>query len=82
MTVTVILVVALPHVSVKRWSPKSFITIDSLPDVNLSPDQAPEAVQDDVLVLDQVIFVDSSTITVSGFADIDAVAGVAISPLT
>ena len=82
MTVTVILVVVLPHVSVKRWSPKSFITIDSLPDVNLSPDQAPEAVQDDVLVLDQVIFVDSSTITVSGFADIDAVAGVAISPLT
>jgi hypothetical protein len=82
LTVTVILVVVLPHVSVKRWSPKSFITIDSLPDVNLSPDQAPEAVQDDVLVLDQVIFVDSSTITVSGFADIDAVAGVAISPLT
>ena len=51
-----------------------------MPEVDLSPDQAPDAVQDEALVLDQVIVVDSSTITVAGLAEIDAVAGVVVFP--
>jgi hypothetical protein len=51
-----------------------------VPEVDLSPDQAPDAVQDEASVLDHVIVVDSSTITVVGLADIDAVAGVVVFP--
>jgi hypothetical protein len=54
--------------------------MDSLPDNDLSPDQAPDAVHDDALELDHVMVVASSTITVVGFADIDTVAGVSVFP--
>ncbi|HCM47782.1 MAG TPA: hypothetical protein DIS98_09875 [Colwellia sp.] len=56
------------------------MTTDSLPDNDLSPDQAPEAVHDVALALDQVMVVDSSTITVIGLADIDTDAGVGVLP--
>jgi hypothetical protein len=80
LTVIVTLAEALPHASVKICSPKSFITTVSLPNNDLSPVQAPEAVQEDALVLDHVIVVGSSTITVIGFADIDTVAGGGVVP--
>jgi hypothetical protein len=51
-----------------------------VPEVDLLPDQAPEAVHDEASVLDQVIVVDSSTITVVGLAEIDTVAGVEVFP--
>lgn len=50
------------------------MAIVSLPDVDLFPDQYPDAEQDDALELFQDMTVESPCITVVGFAVIDAVA--------
>jgi hypothetical protein len=81
LTVTITLAEALPHVSENFCSPKSFITTDSRPEVDFSPDQAPDAVQDAALVLAQVSVEESSTITVVGFVESDTEAEL-LPPLT
>jgi hypothetical protein len=54
--------------------------LDSIPDVAFVPDQAPEAVQEVAFVEDQVSVDDPPLVTAVGFAVIDTVGAVLVSP--
>ncbi|WP_293761657.1 hypothetical protein [uncultured Paraglaciecola sp.] len=62
-----------PQVMVKTCSPSFVIAKVSLPDVDLSPDQFPEAAQEDALLLLHVMTAELPRNTLVRFADMDAV---------
>ena len=75
VTVTVTLADTSPHVMVKTCSPSVVITNVSLPDVDLSPAQLPEALQEEALLLVHVMTAELPRNTLFTLADIDDVVG-------